>query len=271
MGRYMSEFDRVSGKPGVPEYEVVQFVEKQHKAALVIPILNEGDRIRGQLERLAAAHVPADVWIADGGSTDGATETSWLAAHNVTGLMVKHGPGKLSAQLRMAMAHVVGLGYEYVVTMDGNGKDGVEGVERIVEALDAGYGFVQGSRFVPGGVAINTPPSRLYAIKFLHAPLTSFGAGTRYTDTTNGFRGHSVTLLTDSRVAPFRDVFDSYELLAYLPIRAARLGYRVTEVPVSRSYPASGQVPTKIHGVAGSKLILSILWRAVRHVYDPQP
>ncbi len=31
--------------------------------------------------------------------------------------------------------------------------------------------------------------------------------------------------MLDPRVAPFRDVFDSYELLAYLPIRAAQLGY----------------------------------------------
>ena len=169
----------------------------------------------------------------------------------------------------MGMAFALRDGYEGVITMDGNGKDDPAGVARIVEALDRGMGFVQGSRFVRGGVAVNTPPDRRLAITLFHAPVTSLAARRRYTDTTNGFRGHSRALLADPRVAPFRSIFDTYELLAYLPIRAARLGYRCTEVPVTRRYPPLGAIPTKIHGRRAQLELVAILLRAAAGRYDP--
>ncbi len=99
---------------------------------------------------------------------------------------------------------------------------------------------MQGSRFVPGGRAVRTPWARYLGIRLLHAPLISLAAGHRYTDTTNGFRAYSARFLSDPRVAPFRDVFSAYELHYYLAIRAARLGFRVAELPVTRTYPSHG-------------------------------
>jgi hypothetical protein len=94
-------------------------------------------------------------------------------------------------------------------------------------------------------------------------------AGFKYTDTTNGFRAYSRRLLLDSRVAPFRDIFKGYELHIYLAIRAARLGYAVTEIPVTREYPASGPTPTKISPVVGNLRMLGALLSACMHRYDP--
>jgi dolichol-phosphate mannosyltransferase len=99
--------------------------------------------------------------------------------------------------------------------------------------------------------------------------VTSVAARHRFTDTTNGFRGHSRRLLTDPRVAPMREVFDTYELLAYLPIRAARLGHACCEVPVTRAYPPAGAIPTKIHGRAAQFDLVKILARAALGGYDP--
>ena len=79
---------------------------------------------------------------------------------------------------------------------------------------------------------------RYLGIRLLHAPLISLAAGHRYTDTTNGFRAYSARFLSDPRVAPFRDVFSAYELHYYPAIRAARLGFRIVELPVTRAYPA---------------------------------
>src|SRR6185369_3355120 len=80
---------------------------------------------------------------------------------------------------------------------------------------------------------------------------------------------YSARLLTDPRVAPFRDVFAAYELHYYLAIRAARLGFRVTEVPVTRAYPAAGAVPTKIHGLRGNLTILKTLFAACAGKFTP--
>ena len=200
---------------------------RRHDHALVIPVINEGDRIRAQLARLAAAAPPVDVVIADGGSTDGSLDLDTLHRLGVRTLLVKTGPGRLSAQLRMAYAWCLDEHYEGIVTMDGNGKDGVEAVAAFVAALRDGTDYVQGSRYVPGGVAENTPLDRHLAGRLLHAPLLSLAARHWFTDTTNGFRAYSARYLRDPRVAPFRDVFVRYELLFYLTVRASRLRYRV--------------------------------------------
>lgn len=253
----------------VPAFRTEALAGRRHDDALVIPVLNEGERIRNQLQRIRALSPPVDILIADGGSSDGALSREMLEATNVNTLLVKQGPGRLSAQLRMAYAFACARGYRGIVTVDGNGKDGVEAIPRFVQALEAGYGLVQGSRYIAGGVAENTPTDRWLAGSLVHAPVISLATGQRFTDTTNGFRGYSTAALLDPRVAPFRDVFDRYNLLFYLSIRLPRLGYRATEIPVTRRYPPKGRTPTKIAGIGGRIGILKELFAAAAGRYDP--
>ncbi|MGY2067541.1 glycosyltransferase family 2 protein [Blastococcus sp. SYSU DS0619] len=253
----------------VPRGEVHVLREKASRYCVLIPVINEGERLLAQLARVRDLGLDLDVIVADGGSTDGSNAPDVLAGLGVRALLVKRDEGKLSAQLRMGFAFALAEGYAGVITVDGNGKDDVSALPRFVDELDRGAGFVQGSRYVPGGKAINTPRERHLAIKLFHAPLTSLAARRRYTDTTNGFRAHSRELLEDPRVAPLRSVFDTYELLAYLPIRAARLGYRCLEVPVTRAYPDAGSIPTKIHGRRAQFELVKILVRAARGGYGP--
>jgi glycosyltransferase involved in cell wall biosynthesis len=253
----------------LPAADILSFAPRRSRYALCVFVLNEGDRIRRQLERMRPWTGGVDVLLADGGSSDGSTDPGTLRAAGVHALLIKRGPGRLSTQMRMALAHALRAGYEGVLVMDGNDKDDPAAVPRFVDALDRGADHVQGSRFVPGGRAINTPPSRYWAIRLLHAPLLSLAAGFRYTDTTNGFRAYSRRLLLDPRVRPFRDVFSAYELHYYLAIRAAELGFRVCEVPVTRSYPAAGPVPTKLHGLHGHWVVLRTLLAACLRLFHP--
>jgi hypothetical protein len=71
-------------------------------------------------------------------------------------------------------------------------------------------------------------------------------------------------------VAPFREVFVAYELHYYLAIRAARLGYRCIELPVTRAYPVTGSTPTKIRGIRGNARILRTLIDAARGAWNPE-
>ena len=267
----MSEFlvIDVKRRNGVPAYQVVSLAPTVNEYALIIPVINENVRLTRQLEQLREFHSVIDIFIADGQSTDGSTLPRLLKDAGVNSLLTILSPGKLSAQLRMAIDHCMQRGYKGIITMDGNNKDGVDGVLKILAELKNGFDFVQGSRFVSGGKAVNTPMGRNLAIRFIHAPITSIASRFRFTDTTNGFRGYSLRFLTDPRVAPLREVFHSYEILAYLPIRASQLGFRIVEVPVTRSYPKEGRTPTKIHGISAHFKMLLILLKAAVGFYRP--
>jgi dolichol-phosphate mannosyltransferase len=253
----------------VPDYEITEIFPKRTKYCVCIPVINEGGRIENQLLKMEKTNLLADIIIADGGSTDESIDADVLKSLGVRTLLVKKGPGKLSAQLRMGFYYaLVREGYQGVITVDGNDKDGIEAIPEFIKKLDEGYDFVQGSRFLPGGLAINTPITRLISIKLIHIPLTSFMAGFKYTDTTNGFRAHSRRLLLDTEIQIFRDIFETYELLLYLSVKAPRKGYKVTEIPVTRTYPKMSKTPTKISPFKGNIKILQILLEMFIHKYD---
>ena len=252
----------------IPDYEIHEFYPKRTPYCVGIPIINEGEKIKQQLlsmKRLGLDKT-ADIIIFDGGSSDGSTDVDFLRSCGVRTLLVKTGPGKQGAQFRMGFAYLLGEGYEGVVTIDGNGKDSVENIPDFIEALQNGFDFVQGSRFVKGGAHINTPLSRLLAIKLLHAPWISLLSGFPFTDTTSAYRGLSRKLLTDERLRLFRDVFSSYELVFYMSSKAPRLGCKTTEIPVIRRYPL-GKVPTKIKFLDNLNIIATLIKLTTGH-YD---
>lgn len=254
----------------LPSFEVAVHVVRTHSYALVVPVINEGERIRGQLRLIHDAKLPVDVIVADGGSTDGSLDPAFTAGVGVRAVLTKTGPGELSAQLRMAYAWCLREGYEGVVTIDGNGKDGVEAVADMVSKLQEGYDHVQGSRYLAGGLAENTPLERVIANRVIHAPLLSLAGRHWFTDTTNGFRAYSARYLLDPRVQPFRDVFQRYELLFYLTVRAGQIGMKVAQVPVQRRYPAHTPTPTKITGLAGKVDVLRQTFAVALGCYVPR-
>lgn len=254
----------------VPAFKVQLDSDARSLWCVVIPVINEGARIRNLLERMAALriHDAADVIIVDGGSTDGSLDHEFLTDKGVRTLLLKTGPGKLSAQLRCAYAFALDKGYEGIVTIDGNDKDDPDAIPRFIEELRNGVDFVQASRYLSGGIAENTPKSRDLAIRLIHAPMLSLFSGFRWTDTTQGFRAYSRKMLLDPRVAPFRKVFNTYELLAYLSYRVPKLGYRCVELATTRRYP-KGEVPTKISSVRGNLSVLQVLFKACFGAYNP--
>lgn len=254
----------------VPNYEITEILPRKCEYCLCIPVINEGERILRQLERVKPFFNQVDILVLDGGSTDGSTDIEKLKARGVNTLLVKKGPGKLSAQLRMGYAYALEQGYKGIITVDGNGKDNVDAIPSFIKALEEGWDMVQGSRYVPGGQAINTPKIRHLAVKFIHVPVVSKVAGFKYTDTTNGYRAYSRKYLLHKDVQPFRDIFSTYELIAYLSVRAPQLGLKTKEIPVTRAYPSKGKTPTKISFFKGNSDLLRILWDIVQHKYNPK-
>lgn len=251
-----------------PNFEIVELSKKKNRYCVCVFVINEGERIQNQLRKMKPLASQIDIVIADGGSTDGSLEINFLKPQRVRALLTKKGPGKLSAQMRMAFAWALDEGYDGVIVVDGNDKDSIERIPQFIKLLDEGYDHVQGSRFIPDGKAVNTPLSREIGLHLIHAPLISLASRRRHTDTTNGFRAYSARLLADGDINIFRDVFQTYELHYYLAIESSRRKkYRTIETPVIRTYPKKGKTPTKISPVKGNAHIMAILLRAVRGRY----
>ena len=61
----------------------------------------------------------------------------------------------------------------------------------------------------------------------------------------------------------------TYELLAYLSVRASQLKMKVCEIPVTREYPKEGKIPTKISFFKGNFELLKILFKNFMGAYKP--
>lgn len=252
----------------VPPYAVTRFGDRTTKYCFIPIVYNEGERFIRQLARMQVNSAAADILVAERRSTDGSTNPDVLKAAGVKVLLTTDVPGGALA-IRMGFDFALRNGYEGVILIDGNGKDGVEALPEYVRKLDEGYDFVQGSRFMRGGVHKNTPLLRRIGVRAIMAPLLWLGSGFWYTDGTNGFRGYSRRFLADPRIEPLRDCFVHFNLQYFLSVKAPQLGYRTVEIPVERVYPDDGSVPTK---VLGFRRNFQALWEMVQTIagrYDP--
>lgn len=253
----------------LPDYQVYEFRKKNTKYCVCIPVLNEGEKLKKQIERMLPFSKMVDIIIADWGSTDGSINKDFLRKYNIRALFILRDKGWQSTQLRMAFSYALTQDYEGIIQMDGNNKDGEEGITRFIKAFEDGFDYIHGSRFIKGGNAVNTPLIRWLGIRLIFSPLLSLASGFWFTDVTNGFRAYSRKYLLDSRVKPFRKLFNKYELLFYLPVRAGQIGMKMKEIPVTRKYPYNQKTPTKIVGIYGHGSLLMTAIQVALGTYNP--
>lgn len=253
----------------LPKFKILELRKKSTKYCMCIPVLNEGDKLKKELLYLLPFSKTADIIIADWGSNDGSTDPNFLRKMNVRTLLTLYSPGKQGTQLRMAFSYALQQGYAGIIQIDGNNKDKVDAIPNFIKELEDGFDYIQGSRFIKGGQAINTPLIRWLAVRFLGSPILSLGAGYWYTDITNGFRGYSKKYLLHPKVKPFRNIFVKYEFNMYLTVRANQLGLKTKEIPVIRAY-SLGKVSTKISFFRGNLDFLLSMIKAAMGYYNPK-
>lgn len=253
----------------LPEYELFEFRPRKTKYCICIPVKNEGENIKKQLIRMKKYAKLSDILILDWGSTDGSTNKSFLKNQEVRALLIKKNEGKQATQLRMGFAYALKEGYEGIIQIDGNNKDGIEAIPSFIKSLDDDFNYIQGSRFIEGGKEINTPVARLLGMRLIATPLLSFAARRLCTDITNGFRAYSRKYLLHKEVQPFRKIFVGYSLNLYLGIRASQLGFKTKEIPVIRKYP-KGKALSKMKGFKGPLDFLFEMIKTAIGYYHPK-
>lgn len=208
---------------------------------------NEGVKIHSTVERTVAA-VSYDMLVMDDGSTDGSIER--LRKFPVQVISNAHNEGVGSA-MKKSFEYALSRNYEIIVIMAGNNKDDPVEIPRLLKPIiEDNYDFVQGSRFLSGGGYGNMPLYRRFATR-LHPFLFSLAVPGRVTESTNGFRAFRTAILRDPRINWRQEWLDQYELEPYLLYQAITLGFRHTEVPVTKIYPPKSLGYTKMKAFTG--------------------
>lgn len=214
-----------------------------------IPVYNEEAHIGALLERFVPVleQGTIDTLLAvDDGSTDATPQI--LKKHGFCRAITHPAHQGCGDAIRSAYRYAIEHGYDVFTIMAANGKDDPAEIEKIVAPIlreEADY--VQGSRFLKGGRSEGLPLHRNVAMRLYTATFSLFLLR-RFTDCTNGFRAYTTALLRDARLdwsQPW--LGHSYEIEFYMHYKAAELGYRLVEVPVSKVYRrAPGRAYSKV-------------------------
>jgi dolichol-phosphate mannosyltransferase len=213
--------------------------EKMPRIGVVIPVYGESEPICWVLGRFRKGLVSTICLVVDVPLRRDMEKTREAARQ--TGITVRIIKNRSRAgvgfSLRQGLTYLAETGHEIAVIMAGNGKDDPAEIDRVVEPVVRGQcDYVQGSRYAPGGRKKGMPFIRV-VFNRIYPLVWTLLTHRKCTDVTNGFRCYKLNILRDRRLNLDQEWLEGYSLEYYLHYKVLSLGYRVKEVPVSKTYP----------------------------------
>lgn len=218
------------------------------KTFAVVPAFNAGaeivDVVRGASRHLS----PERVLVVNDGSEDGQPERLkqsgvWVVDHDLN-----RGKG---AALNTGFKEVLDRGAEGVLTLDADGQHDPDWIPGFLDSAgDAD--IVLGSRMKDPG----TMPWLRVTVNRFTSSVVSALAGQRITDSQSGFRWISARVL---RAVPMES--ERFDAESELLIKAARLGFRITEIPMPALY---GEELSKVHPFRDTLRFFRLVGRSFR-------
>ncbi len=217
------------------KYTINYFSKFKYDYYLVINVYNEGTRLH-QFLKLIENDKTYGVLIADSPSNDGSTNLEILSKHNVDILLQMNTRSDHTETLLAVSEFLINKDFKGIIIVDGNGKDSPAFTNHFIDKLKIGYDYIQGSRYLTKGMAINIPILRSILIRTVHAPLMTIACRKKFTDTTNGFRAISSRFLKENYLFIKSQNLKFYEFYFYTCFLACRKNYKTCEIPVKREY-----------------------------------
>lgn len=200
----------------------------------VVVSYNNGAKLKSTLDS-TPQNFPIDIMILD----DGTTDDSFELIKEYTYPIVRHETNQgIGISIRDSIAYARDKGYKVIAWVPGNNKNTIAEVLRLVDPILQGKAdYIQGSRYLPGSKRDHTPLFRLVMVKLI-ALFLSVITGRKITDSMEGFRAFSLSILNDPDIDIYQDWLDRYALEIYLFFKITYgRKYRYKEVPISKIYP----------------------------------
>jgi len=225
-------------------------------AAVVVPTYNEAENISRLVPELLALPDNLTVIVVDDASPDGTGKLADAFAHDFPQRVF---PLHRTAKLGLGTAYLAGFqlagerGADCVVTMDADFSHHPSQIGAMLGRL-AGADLVIGSRYVPGGASVNSPPGRRALSKTANF-ISRAALGLKAHDVTAGFRVYRSQMLA---ALPLASIFSSgYSFLIETLYMIERGGWRVVETPIQfhdrtagRSKISRGEIAKAMYTVA---------------------
>lgn len=164
---------------------------------IVLPTYNEFENLERVYRRIRNV-IYSDILVIDDGSTDGTLEVIKFLQNNDKkfNAMIRKTKKGLGDAYRTAYEFAIQNNYEVLIQCDADGSHEIEKIPLMVEAYQAGYDLVIGSRYVSGGSVAGWSKHRIL-ISRIGNFYSRLVLGLKTKDNTAGFRLYKVALLRD--------------------------------------------------------------------------
>lgn len=198
---------------------------------VVIPAYHEENHIETVVKGVKAISGIAAVYVVDDGSIDKTADMAKACG----AIVIKHDVNMgVGAALRDGFKQARQDKMDIIVVMGGDNQDDPREIPLLLEPIiKDDYDFVQGSRWTKGGNTVNIPHFRRVTTK-IYAFIIGCCTGFPFTDGTNGFRAFRANIL--DKIDFNAKWLERYELEPYLLYKSIKLGFKVREVGVTKSY-----------------------------------